>query len=334
MSNTIASNYVDQTLNVMTNSITTSTNQCSTNVTTGQYNIIKGGNSINCNVSVSADIETQVDMSCYASTDVQNNVSNTLAQAAKLQAEAVNQQFGLLTFSEAINVSNSYINLSNNMTTAFYNSCITDITTNQTNVIDCGGSSNMTVDVNFNDTTQLSQDCVFNNSNVVRVSNNIKQSVAAAAKAEIQNYIAGIITAMLGVLVVIGLILFLLLLIFKSSGGKKETTRVEQQSGSGGNEDLLALAALSQPPQAAGVPVAPSISTTPTTPTATSSITYTPSQETINQGKDSINSLGNSFLENPSVSKYTSTPQGQQVTSFLSQAAGEYGDAALKSLFG
>lgn len=328
MSNTVASNYVNQTLKVMTDSITTSTNQCSTNVTTGQYNIIKGGNSVGCTVNVSANIETQVDMSCYASTDVQNNVSNNLSQAAKLQSEAVNQQFALLSFSEAINVSNSYINLSNTMSTAFYNSCITDITTNQTNVIDCQGSTNMTVDVSFNDTTQLSQNCVFNNTNVVNVSNQIKQSISAAAKAEIQNFIAGIITAIIGLLLVVGLVLFLLLLVFKSTGGKKGTPPVEQ--GQSGGEDLLALAALSQPPQTAG---AEGTSAVPPTTAPTSLLNLDPSQETINQGKDFIDSLGNSFLENPSVSKYTSTPQGPQSTSFLSQAATDYGRIALNSLF-
>lgn len=327
MGNSIAENYVNQTLNVMTNSITTSTNQCSTNVTTGQYNIIRGGNSVNCNVTVSANIETQVDMSCYASTDVQNNVSNDLSQAAKLQAEAVNQQFALLTFSEAINMSNSYINLSNTMSTAFYNSCITDITTNQTNVIDCQGSTDMTVDVSFDDTTRLSQDCVFNNSNVVNISNKIKQSVKAAATAEIQNYIAGVITAIIGLLLIVGLVLFLLLLVFKSTGGKKEPPPVEQQ-GQGGGEDLLALAALSQAPPSTG-----SAGEYPAMAPLTGSSGYSPSQQTINQGKDLVNSLGNSFLNSPSVSKYTSTPQGQQTASFLSQAAGEYGDAALKSLF-
>jgi len=325
MGSSIAENYVNQTINVMTNSITTSTNQCSTNVTTGQYNIIRGGTSIGCNVTVSANIETQVDMSCYASTDVQNNVSNDLSQAAKLQASAINQQFELLTYSDAINISNSYINLSNTMSTAFYNSCITDITTNQTNVIDCQGSTDMTVDVSFDDTTQLSQNCVFNNSNVVNISNKIKQSVKASATAEIKNYIAGVITAIIGLLLIVGLVLFLLLLVFKSTGGKKEPPPVQQ--GQGGGEDLLALAAMSQAPPTGSTGEYPAMAP----PTGSSG--YSPSQQTINQGKDLVNSLGNSFLNSPSVSKYTSTPQGQQTASFLSQAAGEYGDAALKSLF-
>jgi len=135
------------------------------------------------------------------------------------------------------------------MTTAFYNSCIVDITANQTNVVNCQGSENMTVDIDFKNTTDLTQDCVFNNTNVTNVTNNIKQSVAQKAKAEIQNYIAGIITAMLGVLVVVGLILFLLLLLFKSTGGKKgkDNAQPQPQQQQGG-DDLFALAALSGEP--------------------------------------------------------------------------------------
>jgi len=93
MTNTVTNNYVSETVKVMTESITTSTNECSTNVTTGQFNIINGGNSDNCKVTINADVSTTVDMSCCASTNVQNNVNNNFEQFGDQMAESVNQQF-------------------------------------------------------------------------------------------------------------------------------------------------------------------------------------------------------------------------------------------------
>src|SRR5690606_38147823 len=99
MTNTIAHNTVNQSMNVMNNVITSTSNQCSTTINTGVYNIVLGGNSVNCNVDQDSNVTVSTDMSCVASTTVQNDILNNLTQSAMQQAEAINQQFGLLSFS-------------------------------------------------------------------------------------------------------------------------------------------------------------------------------------------------------------------------------------------
>lgn len=246
MTNTIASNTVNQSMNVMNNVITSTSNQCSTTINTGVYNIVLGGNSVNCNVDQDSNVTVSTDMSCVASTTVQNDILNNLTQSAMQQAEAINQQFGLLSFSEAINVTNGYLSLANNMNTAFYNSCVTEITSNEVNVVSCGGSTNFNVDLDYDNTIKNTQNCIFNNSSVTTTSNNITQSVAQSAKAVIQNYLAGIIFAIALVIVGAGIVLFLILIIMKA-GGKKNEPIIAGGGGDSGltntGDDVIALAA-------------------------------------------------------------------------------------------
>lgn len=128
------------------------------------------------------------------------------------------------------------------MNTAFYNSCISNITNNQVASITCGDSIGMNADLDFAQTTVQTQDCVFENTAVNDSKNDITQSVAQKAKAEIQNFIAGIIMAIAIVIVAAGLLIFLLIILFKSTsavGGKRSTAEAPKQ-----DSDLLALAAL------------------------------------------------------------------------------------------
>lgn len=244
MTNAIAHNSVTQSMNVMNEVITSSTNQCSTTVNTGVYNIVNGGNSISCDVSSNSTVTVTTDISCLASTSVENQIINNLTQSAKQQAEAINQQFALLSFSEAINVSNSYLTLANQMNTAFYNSCVTEITSNEVNVINCGSSTGLTVDLDYNNTIKDTQNCIFNNSSVTNTANNISQSIAQAARAKITNYISQIIFAIALVVVFAGIALFLILLIMKA-GKKSEAPVVESgdKDTTGQGDDVIALAA-------------------------------------------------------------------------------------------
>lgn len=213
MTNSIASNYVTQSMNVMVQSITTSTNKCNVKVNTGQYFFISGGNSFDCTVTATGNSNTITDMTCYASSDIVNDMTNNLSQTAQQAATSIQQQFGMLAFSEAINVSRSYMNLSNVVQTAFYNSCITDITNSQVAIIDCQNSSNFTADVSFNQTTIVTQDCVFNNKSVTKIRNDLIQYVKQSARSEIQNYIAGIMMAFAMVLFAFAAIIFLVLIL-------------------------------------------------------------------------------------------------------------------------
>lgn len=213
MTNSIASNYVTQSMNLMVQSITTSTNTCNVQVNSGQYFFISGGNSVNCTVTATGSSKVISDMSCYASTVVINDVSNSLAQAAQQAATSVQQQFGLLAFSESINIAQSYMNLSNVIQTAFYNSCITKITTAQVAVIDCENSTNFTADVNFDNTIEVTQDCVFKNGSVSKIQNDLTQYIDQVAYSEIKNYVAAVLMAFSLVLFAFAAIIFLVLIL-------------------------------------------------------------------------------------------------------------------------
>jgi hypothetical protein len=183
-------------------------------------------------------------MSCISSTSIQNQVINDLTQSAKQQAEAINQQFGLLTFAEAISISSSYLTLANQMNTAFYNSCVTEISNNNVSVISCGGSTNMSVDINYDSTIQNTQNCVFNNSSVTNTANDIAQSISQVSRAKISNFLATIFFAIALVIIASAIFLFLILLIMKA--GKKQDMQIattpEKETTDKG-EDVIALAA-------------------------------------------------------------------------------------------
>lgn len=232
MTNSISENYVYESINLMVESITTTTNQCTTQVNSGQFFFINGGSSDGCKVTASGKNVVTTNLSCYATTAVMNQVSNNISQAAQQAATSIQQQFGLASFSEAINVDHSYINLSNIIQTTFYNSCITNISNAQVAVINCGNSTNFTADVDFSNTTNVTQDCVFKNASVTTVQNDLTQYVDQTAYSEIQNYIAGIMMAFAMVLFAFAAIIFLVLMVIspkKKQDAPEELTQIEAE---------------------------------------------------------------------------------------------------------
>jgi len=217
----------------MVESITNTTNVCNTTVNANQVFFINGGSSNRCTVTASGSSTVSTNMSCFAENSTMNNVTNNLAQTAQQSAKSIQQQFGFLTFSEAINISQSYINLSNVIQTTFYNSCITSISNNQLAVIDCENSNDFTVDVDFNQTNIVTQDCIFNNAAVTQIKNDITQFVEQKAYSEIENYVAGVLMAFTLVLFAFAAVIFLVLILISP---KKKTTDqnasvLEQQTG-------------------------------------------------------------------------------------------------------
>lgn len=228
MTNSIAENYVGESINLMVQSITTSTNTCNVQVNTGQFYYINGGSSTDCTVNATGTSTVTTDMTCYASTVVVNSVADNLAQSAQQAATSIQQQFGLAAFSESINIFQSYMNLSNVIQTAFYNSCITNISNAQVAIINCGNSTNFTADVDFTQTTNVMQDCVFKNASVSKIQNDLTQYVQQMSKSEIQNYVAGILMAFGLVLIAFAAILFLAIVLI--SPKRKNQPPIEKEN--------------------------------------------------------------------------------------------------------
>lgn len=239
MTNSIASNYVTESMNVMVQSITTATTDCVTQVNSGQFFFINGGDSNGCDITATGSSSVTTNLNCYASTVVVNDVSNSLAQSAQQAATSIQQQFGLLSFSESINVFQSYMNLSNIIQTAFYNSCITSITNAQVAVINCGNSTDLTAVVNFDQTTQVMQDCIFENKSVAQVQNDLTQYVDQMAYSEIENYIAGILMAFAMVLFAFAAIIFFVIVLISP---KRKSDPVNQDSDFAGDDDIISSA--------------------------------------------------------------------------------------------
>lgn len=204
------------------------TNSCTFKTKNTQLFVVDGGKSVNCKASGTFNSFTSLDTTCITSTETQNDMKNQVAQTAQQQAELIAQQFKLGNTS-ASNIADLYAELATTVTNTYYNSCINEITNNQTAIIKCAESTNLVADANFNQTTNASAQCIFSNKSVNDIIADIDQEVRQTAKIEVKNFYAEILGAIFGIIIMAGIIIFgILILLYFISRSKKSPAPATQ----------------------------------------------------------------------------------------------------------
>jgi hypothetical protein len=172
-------------------------------------------NAKKCNDS-SADVNLNQSRSintlCLSSIVTQNDMRNQLAVKAQQQAELVAQQFQFGFWNDISNTIDLFAYLSTVINNTYYNSCVNKFTNNQVAIINCEDSYNLTATVDINSSEDLNARCIYNNESVNDIVNDIKENFDQAGKLKVQNFFAAIIAAIVGVLVVAGIILFIIVI--------------------------------------------------------------------------------------------------------------------------
>lgn len=208
MGNELSTNVSKETVNVLNNVFNSVSNSCVTQATQNQSIDLSGltGSSI----ILTADWSQQlvVNASCLATSNLSTNLSNAIAQEATQLAESTEQQFSLATFGEAENYVKIMTNLSNTITNVYVNEC--QVTSEQIQNITISNSQAQLVTANtlWTQTLNTTSNCVFNNTAVTAIQNQIQQSVKQTAEATTENFLEGALLGLALVIASAGVFLF------------------------------------------------------------------------------------------------------------------------------
>lgn len=213
MGNTLSNNSVDQTLKVYNNILNQSYQQCTnTNIQSQGINISGNvGSTINVN-GVTFSQNAQTFATCESTDNFLNDVTQNLEQNAEQIADAVKAGFSL-TGTDAENIANLYTKLSNEISTTYSQDCT--YLNNQTQLLNIANNvdSNINVsNVNFDQSIDVINQCIAQNSSVNAIAQEIEQSLEQSAKSKSIGLLA-IILGIAGVIAII-LIVGVLLLVF------------------------------------------------------------------------------------------------------------------------
>ncbi len=208
MGNSYASNTAKESIVVLNEVVNKAVNDCKLVVTQSQIASFSGITGGTLNVNSNWTQQAALDLGCVADNKFQTAMNNSLAQSAKQTAEAVVQQFSLATFSEATNYVELSMKASNIVQNTFYNSCLGSITQNQTIVFSDISNTNIAVGLNWSQTTDAVTNCIFNNSTVNGIQNDMSQAISQAATAKQENFLTGILVAIVIFIAILGLLLF------------------------------------------------------------------------------------------------------------------------------
>lgn len=235
---TLSTNSVNQSVDVFTNIINEAYQQCTGSNVQSQIVSISGnvGSVINVN-NVSFTQSAQTYSMCEQTgsflTDIQQNISQNSDQVAK----AIQSGFSILPgTSEADNIANLTTQIATEISNTYVNDCT--FSTNQTQLLNIANNvnSNVNVDnVTFNQSMEVVNTCISQNSTVTNLSQQIAQAVDQSAKSKSIG-ILGIIAAVLVLgMIFIALVVILLIpgfgfvLAASGSGSSKEVVTTTTQ---------------------------------------------------------------------------------------------------------
>lgn len=233
---TLSTNTVDQSIDVFTDIVNEAYQQCTGSNVQSQVISVSGnvGSSININnvsFTQSAETYTMCEQTGSFLADIQQNISQNTDQVA----QAIQAKFSILpNTTEANNI----VNLTTQIATEISNTYVNDCTfsTSQAQLIDASNNVNSNINLNnvtFNQSMQIVNECISQNSSVSDLSQQLSQAVRQKAKSETIG-ILGIIAAVL----IIGMIFIALVVVLLIPGfgfvlaasGSGSTTEVVTQT--------------------------------------------------------------------------------------------------------
>lgn len=140
-----------------------------------------------------------VNRQCLQDTNTQNQINADISQAISQAAQAITQNLGLPSSSDAQNVVNQAMNLGVAVTNVYAQDC--SLVSDQQQTFKCTNSQNIVItDVGESSTLTSIQKCTSNNSTLDSVKATLHSTISQTAVAKQENVLSGLITIILIVL--------------------------------------------------------------------------------------------------------------------------------------
>ena len=209
MGNATSSNYVDESVNLMTSVAINSTQSCQNSVQVNQNIkvVAKDGSTVNFDGIKITDI-ISINSICVQQSDIQTSIDTQISQAAQQLSKSLTGFLGSGD-SEASNTANLYQTLSEKVSASFKKDCSQKLTINQSLDITATGESTVNVGaVDWENNVSDTLSCVQSDTDVTDIKNKISQKVKQKAEA----ITMGILGPLLGLIIAAVIIVVILVL--------------------------------------------------------------------------------------------------------------------------
>lgn len=202
-----ASNISEETAKALVQISNTATQSCMVSDSEIQQITINGITGSNLNIVANLEQSLVLNSDCLQSDTVQNSVQQAMAQKANQLAKAIAQQYEL-SAAEADNLAQEIAQMSTQISNSFRQNCSNFGAQVQSFTLENGSQLDATIYLNFDQYNASVTQCVSQDAAVNNSFQSIAQTTQQTASATVQNFLAGILAAIFGILAIIGLVFF------------------------------------------------------------------------------------------------------------------------------
>ena len=216
----VAENVANVSASSFISVINSASQSCVVSANNIQNATISGNSGTTINVTLDWKQSLHVDATCYQAVVFNTDVQQTLSQQATQLAKAIAQQFQIGD-ADSRNVMNATAALGDAIGNSFSQKCATYGSQIQSVSINGNTNSNIILAANWDQQSNIVQNCVQNDSAVTAAKNQLTQAISQSASSTVENWLAGIFGAIAMVIMGGGLVIFMIFIIM-SMGKKKE----------------------------------------------------------------------------------------------------------------
>lgn len=223
----IAENTINNSINSMNQLINDQTQNCGVNAKNSNSLIIDSGGKVNIG-SINQEIGVDTTVQCKYKSTTSNQLQNDLTVIAKQTAEAISQNFNFgAGDSEASNNIDNQIDISNQIINQLNQNCLTDL--GNYNTVNIRSADDVIIPTTNQviNTKALTQ-CTYDGTVKSDVYNRVVTDTNQQSKAIVKNALAIIVFLILGIIFIIGLVMFGLLAF--GAIGKPKGSDVKEKS--------------------------------------------------------------------------------------------------------
>lgn len=231
------SNIANETAKALISVSNTASQNCKFSVNELQSATVKLGTNTNINIYLDWAQYIVLQDSCYQESSIQNQINQEITQEANQIAKSIAQQFSLSS-ATASNVVTIVAEMSVAISNSFIQNCATFEDQTQIVVIEGGVNNVANIYSNWQQYNNSVLNCVQKDAAVNSAQQKLQQAVKQEADATVENFLAGIIGAIVAVFAVIGIIFFIAIYFLRGSGTNTDTKTIEQTIAA--NPELLA----------------------------------------------------------------------------------------------
>ena len=213
MGDTLSKNIVDDSIDLMSESVSDSTQSCIYTINESESQTIQqpgNNNTVNINQDNFQEYAS-VDTQCFTNSQTMTMINSQVSTTTSQIASAIGQSLDLNPGStKAENTLKLLTQMQDIVINAYTQTCATNFNGTQTVAIDQSGNNN-TVNigvVNYSEAFSDTQSCVQENVSSTSTYTTLVQQLSQSAKAETEGLLAGLLTIVIIIIIVLGVIFF------------------------------------------------------------------------------------------------------------------------------